>query len=127
MGAIRVLRTLEKALRKGNGSVVLFSTIAVQQGFGNHTLISTAKGAMEGLTRSLAAEWAPNIRVNCIAPSLSDTPLAKPLTSSEKVAESIASMHPIPRLGKAEDSASMAAYLMSNIARMQRCFISIRK
>lgn len=112
LGAIRALRTCEKALKKAKGSVVLFSTIAVQQGFTNHALISTAKGAVEGLTRSLAAEWAPHIRVNCIAPSLSDTPLAKPLTSSEAMAKSIAAMHPIPRLGTAEDSASMAAFLL---------------
>lgn len=113
LGAVRALRIAEPALKKAKGSVVLFSTIAVQQGFTNHSLISTAKGAVEGLTRSLAAEWAPDVRVNCIAPSLSDTPLAKPLTSSEPMAKSIAAMHPIPRLGTAEDSASMAAFLLS--------------
>lgn len=113
LGAIRALRVTEKALKKAKGSVVLFSTIAVQQGFTNHSLISTAKGAVEGLTRSLAAEWAPDVRVNCIAPSLSDTPLAKPLTSSEPMAKSIAAMHPIPRLGTAQDSAAMAAYLLT--------------
>lgn len=113
LGAIRVLRAAEKSLKKAQGSVVLFSTIAVQQGFTNHSLISTAKGAIEGLTRALAAEWAPNIRVNCIAPSLTDTPLAAPITRSEKMAESIAAMHPIPRLGQADDSASLAAFLLS--------------
>ncbi len=112
VGAIRALRAAEKSLKKAGGSVVLFSTIAVQQGFTNHSLISTAKGAVEGLTKALAAEWAPNVRVNCIAPSLSDTPLAKPLTSSEKMAKSIAAMHPIPRLGEANDSASLAAFLL---------------
>lgn len=112
LGAVRALRVAEQALKKAGGSVVLFSTIAVQQGFTNHSLISTAKGAIEGLTRSLAAEWAPNVRVNCIAPSLTDTPLAKPLTSSEAMAKSIAATHPIPRLGTAEDSASMAAFLL---------------
>lgn len=114
LGAIRALRAAEKSLKKAGGSVVLFSTIAVQQGFANHSLISTAKGAVEGLTKALAAEWAPNVRVNCIAPSLSDTNLAKPLTSSEPMAKSIAAMHPIPRLGEARDSASMAAFLLGD-------------
>ncbi len=113
LGAVRALRAAEKSLKKAGGSVVLFSTIAVQQGFTNHSLISTAKGAVEGLTKSLAAEWAPSVRVNCIAPSLSDTPLAKPLTGSEQMAKSIAGMHPIPRLGEASDSASLAAFLLS--------------
>jgi len=114
LGAIRALRVTEKALKQAKGSVVLFSTIAVQQGFTNHSLISTAKGAIEGLTRTLAAEWAPDVRVNCIAPSLSDTPLAKSFTGSEVMAKSIAAMHPIPRLGKAEDSAALAAFLLGD-------------
>ncbi len=114
MGILRVLRALEKPLRAQNSSVVLFSSIAVQQGFSNHTVISTAKGAVEGLTRALAAEWAPQVRVNCIAPSLTDTPLAKSLTSSPQMASAIAALHPIPRLGKAEDSADLAAMLLSD-------------
>jgi len=116
LGAIRALRAAEQGLKKAGGSVVLFSTIAVQQGFTNHTLISTAKGAVEGLTRALAAEWAPDIRVNCIAPSLSDTPLAKALTGSEPMASSIAKMHPIPRLGTAQDSAALAQFLLTEDA-----------
>ena len=114
LGAVRALRAAEKSLKKAKGSVVLFSSIAVQQGFANHSIISTAKGAIEGLTKSMAAEWAPDVRVNCIAPSLTDTPLAKPLTSSEQMAQSIASMHPIPRLGIAEDSAALAAFLLGD-------------
>ena len=113
LGAVRALRTAEAGLKKAGGSVVLFSTIAVQQGFTNHSLISTAKGAIEGLTKALAAEWAPKVRVNCIAPSLSDTPLAKPLTSSEQMANSIAAMHPIPRLGTPDDSAALAKFLLT--------------
>ncbi|MDG1286345.1 MAG: SDR family oxidoreductase [Rickettsiales bacterium] len=113
LGAVRALRAAEKGLKKANGSVVLFSTIAVSQGFANHSLISTAKGAVEGLTKALAAEWAPKVRVNCIAPSLSDTPLAKPLTSSEQMANSIAAMHPIPRLGTPDDSAALAKFLLT--------------
>lgn len=113
-GAISALQAAEKSLKKANGSVVLFSTIAVQQGFANHTIISTAKGAIEGLSRALAAEWAPHVRVNCIAPSLTDTQLAKPITSSEAVAKSVAKMHPIPRLGTAADSAALAAFLLGD-------------
>lgn len=112
LGAVRALRVAEKSLKKAKGSVVLFSTVAVQQGFTNHTVISTAKGAVEGLVRSLAAEWAPDVRVNGIAPSLSDTDIAKPITSSEQMAKGVAAMHPIPRLGTPEDSASMAAFLL---------------
>lgn len=110
--ALRILQKLEGALKKGQGSVVLFSTVAVAQGFSNHTLISTAKGAVEGAARALAAEWAPHVRVNVIAPSLSDTPLASALTSSPQMAKAIGDMHAIPRLGSAKDSAAMAAFLL---------------
>lgn len=113
LGAIRALKAAEKGLKKAGGSVVLFSTIAVQQGFNNHTIISTAKGAIEGLTRSLAAEWAPKVRVNAIAPSLSDTKMASSILSSDQMREAVAGMHPIPRLGEGQDLASMAAFLLS--------------
>lgn len=116
LGAIRALRTAESGLKKAGGSVVLFSTVAVQQGFTNHSVIASAKGAIEGLTRALAAEWAPKVRVNAIAPSLSDTGIAKNLTSSDKMKEAIENMHPIPRLGQPEDSANMAAFLLSEDA-----------
>lgn len=114
LGAVKVLQAAEAALVKGNGSVVLFSSVAVKMGFANHTLISTAKGAVEGLTKSLASEWASKIRVNCIAPSLLDTALAKPLTSSEQMSTAIAKMHPIPRLGQAEDVSNLAGFLLSD-------------
>lgn len=116
LGAVRVLRAAERALVKGGGSVVLFSSIAAGQGFGNHSVISAAKGAVEGLARALAAEWAPHVRVNCIAPSLTQTALAAPLTRSRPMAENIAAMHPIPRLGEAADSAGLAAYLLDDDA-----------
>lgn len=112
MGAVRALRAAETALRKGNGSVVLFSSIAAGQGFPNHAAIGTAKAAVEGLMRSVAAEWAPDVRVNCIAPSLSVTPLAAKFTGNEKIAEAIAKAHPIPRLGQAEDAAALAEFLL---------------
>lgn len=113
LGAINALKIAEKSLKAGKGSVVLFSSIAAQQGFPNHTVISSAKGAIEGLTKSLAAEWAGQIRVNCIAPSLTDTALASPLTSSPPMRDAIAKMHPIPRLGTPQDSAALAEFLLS--------------
>lgn len=94
-------------------SVVLFSTVAVAQGFAGHASTAMAKGAVEGLTLSLAAELAPKIRVNCIAPSLLDTPLAQPILSSETVATAIRQLHPLQRLGTAEDVAALAGFLLS--------------
>ena len=112
LGAVRALRACQTPLRQGNASIVLFSTVAVQKGFTSHSVIASAKGAVEALTRSMAAEWAPHVRVNCIAPSLTDTEIAKPVTSSEKMAEGIAKSHPIPRLGKPDDCAAMAEFLL---------------
>jgi NAD(P)-dependent dehydrogenase (short-subunit alcohol dehydrogenase family) len=113
MGAVRVLRAAEKALKKGKGSVVLFSTVAVQHGFNNHSVIASAKGAIEGLTRSLAAEWAPAVRVNAIAPSLSDTKMAQPMLNSERMKEGLAKAHPLQRIGTGEDLAAATAWLLS--------------
>lgn len=112
LGAALAVQAAEPALRKGNGAVVFFSTIAAKFGFANHAVTAAAKGAVEGLTRSLAADLAPAVRVNCIAPSLLNTPLARPLTSNETMAESIARLHPLPRLGEAEDAAALAAFLL---------------
>lgn len=94
-------------------SVVLFSTVAVQQGFANHASIGIAKGAVEGLMLSLAAELAPKVRVNCVAPSLTRTPLAAALTSSEQMATAIAGLHALQRLGEADDVAAAAGFLLS--------------
>ncbi len=107
------VREAAAALKAANGSVVLFSTVAVAQGFASHTIVSAAKGAVEGLTRALAADLAPQVRVNCIAPSLTDTPLAAKLTSNAAMAEAIAAMHAIPRLGTAADHGALADFLLS--------------
>ena len=112
VGAALAVQAAESALRRAGGSVVLFSTIAAGSGFTNHSVTAAAKGATEALTRSLAADLAPEVRVNCIAPSLLRTPLAKSLTDNEVMAKSIAQMHPLPRLGEAEDAASLAAFLL---------------
>ncbi len=101
------------AKHEGGASVVLFSSVAVAQGFPNHASIGMAKGAVEALTRSLAAELAPKIRVNCIAPSLTRTALAEKLTANVQMADAIAAMHPLPRLGTPEDMAHLVALLAS--------------
>lgn len=113
LGAIRVLQASQKALKNGHQpSVVLFSTVAVQKGMAYHASIAAAKGAIEGLTRSLAAEWAPAIRVNAIAPSLTNTPLAARLLSSPEKEEASAKRHPLQRVGHADDIAAMAVFLL---------------
>jgi NAD(P)-dependent dehydrogenase (short-subunit alcohol dehydrogenase family) len=104
------------ALAKGKGAVVLFSSVAARTGFANHVAIGAAKAAVEGVTVALAAELAPHIRVNCIAPSLTRTALAEPLTRSPQMADAIAKQHPIPRLGEGADSAALADFLLSDAA-----------
>ena len=114
MGAVKVLQTLYPKLRKSEAaSVVLFSTVAVQKGMNFHSSIAMAKGAIEGLTRSLAIEWAPKIRVNAIAPSLIDTPLAAKITGNQKALEVKVEKHPMKRIGTPEDVAEVANYLLS--------------
>lgn len=113
-GAIKVIQKTYKALRAGQASIVLFSTVAVQQGFSFHSQVAISKGAIEGLTRSLAAEFAPHIRVNAIAPSITDTPLAeKYINTTEKKTRS-AENHPLKKIGEADDVAAVAAFLLSN-------------
>jgi NAD(P)-dependent dehydrogenase (short-subunit alcohol dehydrogenase family) len=111
--AALAIQAAEPALRAGRGAIVLFSSVAARSGFPNHAVIAAAKGGVEALTRSLAADLAPDVRVNCIAPSLVRTPLAAPLTANETMARSIATLHPIPRLGEAADIAAAAAFLLS--------------
>ena len=113
-GAVRILQKALPAIKaNGGGAVVLFSTVAVQMGLPFHTQVAASKGAIEGLTRSLAAEYAPSIRVNCIAPSLTDTPLAASLLANEEKREANAQRHPLKKIGSAEDIASMAEFLLS--------------
>ncbi|MEQ8324342.1 MAG: SDR family oxidoreductase [Vicingaceae bacterium] len=116
LGAVKVLQGAMPALKKAEGSVVMYSTVAVQNGFPFHSQVATSKGAIEGLTRSLAAEWAPTIRVNCIAPSLTDTPLASKLLSSEEKKSANAQRHPLKKIGQATDIAEMASFLLSDKA-----------
>lgn len=119
LGAAMATKLAAPALREQDGAppgIVLFSTVAVRQGFANHVAIAAAKGAVEGLTLALAAELAPRIRVNCVAPSLTRTPLAARLTGNETMAKAIAQLHPLQRLGEADDAAGLAAFLLSPAA-----------
>ncbi len=111
--AIEVIKGFQESLKKNKGSVVLFSTVAAQRGFTNHTIIASAKAAVEGLTVTLAAEFAPHIRVNCIAPSLSKSKIAEPMLKNPVIAEGIAKAHPLKRLGEGKDSAALAKFLIT--------------
>lgn len=116
LGAVKCLQALLPNLKKADGaSILLFSTVAVQTGMPYHASIAAAKGAIEGLTRSLAAELAPaQIRVNAIAASLTNTPLAHRLLSTdEKIAQG-AKRHPLGRVGQPDDVGNMAAVLLKN-------------
>lgn len=113
IGAVNVIQNVLKKLKKsGDGQVVTFSTVAVGRGMPFHASIAGAKGAVEGLTRSLAAELAPTIKVNAIAPSLTDTNLAENLLSSESRIESAKSRHPLKRYGQPDDIARTAEFLL---------------
>ena len=111
--AIEAIKGYQESLKKNKGSVVLFSTAAVHRGFTNHSIIASAKAAVEGLAISLAAEFAPNIRVNCIAPSLTNSKIAEPMLKNKVLAEGIAKAHPLKRLGEGKDSASLAKFLIT--------------
>ncbi len=113
-GAIEIIQRALPSLKKSeHAGIVLFSTVAVQTGFPFHAKVAASKGAIEGLTRALAAEFAPHVRVNCIAPSITDTPLASSLLSSEEKKEANANRHPLKAIGTPHDIAAMAAYLLS--------------
>ena len=112
LGAAVAVQAAQDALVAAKGAVVLFSTVAARAGFPNHAAIAAAKGAVEGLTVALAAELAPAVRVNCIAPSLTRSAMAAPLIGNVQMAEAIAKQHPIPRLGEGDDSAALADFLL---------------
>jgi len=113
-GAIKVIQAALPSLKSsGNASIILFSTVAVQLGLNFHSQVSVSKGAIEGLTKALSAELAPSIRVNCIAPSLTDTPLAASLLNTEQKVEANALRHPLKRIGKVTDIAEMACFLLA--------------
>ena len=109
-----IIRSFQDNLNNNKGSVVLFSTVAAKKGFANHSIISSAKAAIEGLTVALAAELAPNIRINCIAPSLTKSKIASSIIKNTSIEQSIAKMHPLKRLGEGIDSANLANFLLTS-------------
>ena len=108
-----IIRNFESNLKKNDASIVLFSTVAAKKGFTNHSIISASKSGVEGLTVALAAEFAPNIRVNCIAPSLTKSKMSKDVIKNSKIEESIAKLHPLKRIGEGVDAANLAHFLLS--------------
>ena len=114
LGAVRVLQFYFRTLKKNKGSVVLFGTVASHQGMPFHASIAAAKGGLEALARSLAAEWAPNIRVNMVNPSLTDTPLAEALLSTEQKRENAALRHPLKKIGSPLDIAKAVVFCLEN-------------
>ena len=117
IGAVKIIQMALPGLKKvTNSSIILFSTVAVQMGLPFHAQVAASKGALEGLTKALAAEFAPKIRVNCIAPSLTNTPLAASLLNTEQKVEANAQRHPLKRIGNTEDIANMAMFLLSEKA-----------
>lgn len=115
LGAIKFIQAYYKQLQNAShASIVLYSTIAVQTGMAYHSSVAVSKGAIEGLTRSLAAEFAPTIRVNCIAPSLTETPLANKLTNTPEKVQASAQLHPLKRIGSVNDIANAAEFLLSD-------------
>ncbi len=111
---VEIIKNFQDNLKRNKGSIVMFSTVAVQRGFTNHSIIASVKGAIEGLTVSLAAEFAPNIRVNCIAPSLTKSKIAEPILKNKLIAEGVAKAHPMKRVGEGKDAAAMAQFLLSD-------------
>ena len=113
VGALKVVQQALPALKKsGDASVVLFSTVAVQTGFPFHALVSASKGAVEGMTRALAADFAPSIRVNAIAPSITDTPLASKILGTPEKKEASAARHPLKKNGHPEELAATVSFLL---------------
>ena len=118
VGAVKMIQAVLPKLKKAdNATITLFSTVAVQNGLPFHSQVAASKGAIEGLTKALAAEYAPAIRVNCIAPSLTDTPLAAGLLNTDLKREANALRHPLKKIGTPEDIANMAAFLILDKAR----------
>jgi NAD(P)-dependent dehydrogenase (short-subunit alcohol dehydrogenase family) len=112
---VKVIQVVLPNLTTGEqSSIVLFSSVAASMGMPFHTSVAAAKGAIEGFAKALAAEYAPKIRVNVIAPSLTDTPLADKFLNNETKQEKSAERHPLKRFGKPEDSAQMASFLLSD-------------
>jgi NAD(P)-dependent dehydrogenase (short-subunit alcohol dehydrogenase family) len=117
LGVVKVINKYLNNLKLSEkSSIVLFSTVAVQTGMAYHASVASSKGAVEGLTRTLAAEFSPNIRVNCIAPSITNTPLAEKLLNNEAKMKASEDRHPLRRIGNAKEIAETVAFLLSDSA-----------
>jgi len=117
LGAVKVINKYLNNLKLAEkSSIAMFSTVAVQTGMAYHASVASSKGAIEGLTRSIAAEFAPNIRVNCIAPSITNTPLAEKLLNNETKLKASEDRHPLKRIGEAKEIAETVAFLLSDSA-----------
>lgn len=115
LSMVKILHQVMELLKKSDqASLVFFSTVAVKVGMPFHTSVAAAKGAIEGFAKALAAEYAPKIRVNVVAPSLTDTPLAKRLLSNDKKKEMMDARHPMKRVGTSEDIANVASFLLGD-------------
>lgn len=118
LGAFKAVKTYLNNLKKGKDpSLLFFSTVAVGQGMPFHASVSVAKAGIEGLTKSLAAELAPTIRVNCIAPTITRTNMAQRILRNEKIEENIANKHPLKKICEAKDISNMADFLISQNAK----------
>ncbi len=116
-GAVKIIQAVLPRLKMAEtASIVLFSTVAVSMGMPYHASVASSKAALEGLTKSLAAEYAPKIKINCIAPSLTLTPLSEKLTNSPEKIDGAAQRHPLKRIGKAEEIAELVCFLLSEKA-----------
>jgi len=111
--AVELIKGYQDSLKKNKGSIVLFSTVAAQRGFTNHSIIASAKAAVEGLAISIAAEFAPDIRVNCVALSLTNSKIAQPILKNAALAQGIAKAHPLKRIGEGKDGAALAKFLLT--------------
>jgi len=111
--AVELIKGFQDSLKKNNGSIVLFSTVAAQKGFTNHSIIASTKAAVEGLALSIAAEFAPDIRVNCVALSLTNSKIAQPILKNTVLAQGIAKSHPLKRIGEGKDGAAIAKFLLT--------------
>lgn len=118
IGAIKVIKKYEKALSVNNGSVVLFSTVATKLGMPFHASVAASKSAIEGLAKSLAAEYATKIRFNVIAPTVTDTPLAARLLRNDKQKLSMQERHPLKDYLQTKEVASLAKYFLSDASRL---------
>lgn len=115
IGLVKVIQAVLPNLTASNqSSIVLFSSVAASMGMPFHTSVAASKGAIEGFAKALAAEYAPKIRVNVIAPSLTDTPLADKFLNNDLKKEKSSERHPLKRFGEPEDIAQMASFLLSD-------------